>query len=264
MNLTQQRFLGYQNTPTLWNGGFLGLKQFCIEKKCIPPTQKINDTGRLGNYVERLVSYELSQDSTITILKENLQIIDNKTTLGELDCLLYKNGTPIHLEIAYKFYLYDTSVGTDFTDHWIGPNRRDSLMLKLQKMREKQFPLLHKGVCKAILGDLNLNNKEIQQQTLFKAQLFIPYHSKIALESFNEKALQGYYLNFNQLKLFVNSKFYIPRKLDWLIKPHAHVDWLTFDRAKNNIEEFHQKNSCPLCWVKHPNGEIEKVFVVNW
>jgi len=265
MNLTQQRFLGYQQTPLLWKNELLGLKQFELSSlDSFNIHQEVDYKLRLGNYVERLVSYELQQEDSIDILKENAQIIANKTTLGEIDCLLLKNQQPIHLEIAYKFYLYDPSVGNSFLDHWIGPNRRDSLLLKLHKIKEKQFPLLNSEECDPLLEELNIKSNEILQRTLFKAQLYLPFQTDIEFKELNVDSVYGFYINKIEMYYFSNCKFYIPRKLDWLITPHPQVDWMSFEAAQKRIHEFHQKKSAPLCWIKQPNGEIEKVFVTWW
>ncbi len=264
MNLTQLRFLGYQNTPFLWEDGLLGIQQFRSNHKPFSIKERVDDTIRLGNYVERLVSYEFSQDQSIHILKENTQIISNKTTLGEIDCLLLQDNQPLHLEIAYKFYLYDASVGITFLDCWIGPNRRDSLVLKLNKIEKKQFPLLYSEACQHLLECLDLNIDVIQQRSFFKAQLFIPYQSTIDFIELNKDCVQGFYINLSELSSFKDCKFYIPKKLDWLIEPHSQVDWMNYQKVQERIKEFHEKKSTPLCWIKYPNGEIEKLFVVWW
>ncbi len=264
MNLTQQRFLGFQNTPFLWNNELLGLEQFKITDFSQSIDVKIEDSTRLGNYIERLVSYQLQQQKNIQIIDENIQIIHNKIILGEIDSILFKDNQPIHLEVAYKFYLYDPTVGTRFLEHWIGPNRRDSLLLKLNKIREKQFPLIYTQVCRHLLESLNLEANCIQQCTYFKAQLFIPYKQHIDFPFLNQECLTGYYIYKNQLNDFQNCKFYLPKKLDWIISPHERVDWLNFDKTKIRIQEFHNKKSAPLCWVKQANGEILKLFVVWW
>jgi hypothetical protein len=265
MNFAQQRFQGYQQTPLLWKDELLGLQQFQMPRLVsFALNHDVDYKLRLGNYVERLVSHELLQDNSIDILKENVQIIANKTTLGELDCLLLKNQQAIHLEIAYKFYLYDPTVGDSFLEHWIGPNRRDSLLLKLHKIKEKQFPLLYSEECQLLLEELQLNAKDILQQTFFKAQLYLPFQTEIPSQDFNSGCFYGYYIRRQQLNLFADAKFYIPRKLDWLITPHTQVDWMNVEAARDRISEFHQKNSAPLCWIKQPNGEIHKVFVVWW
>ena len=264
MNLTQLRFYGFQNTPFLWKGRLLELDQFDAGNQTSKIDHKVNDTIRLGNYVERLVSYELQEHEMIQVLKENVQIISNKTTLGEIDCLLLQGNQPIHLEIAYKFYLYDSSVGESFLDHWIGPNRRDSLILKLNKIKSKQFPLLYSEACESMLNEIGLKPEQIAQQTYFKAQLFVPYQEKIDFPELNSECVCGFYISLQELNLFKDCKFYIPKKLDWLIEPHVHIDWMNHKIAKERIKEFHEKNSAPLCWIKQPNGEIQKVFVVWW
>ena len=269
MNLTHLRFLGFQNTPFLWKGNLDGIEQFDIDFRFMSIDKRVDNlpdlqegTIRLGNYVERFVSYELSQNESVEILKENAQIIADKTTLGEIDCLLLHDNQPVHVEIAYKFYLYDASVGSSFLEHWIGPNRRDSLVLKLRKMQEKQFPLLYSEACESLLSELNINTQDIQQRTYFKAQLFIPYQEQINLEFLNDDCICGFYLRLWELDLFKDCKFYLPKKLDWLIDPHVQVDWMNLENTKKRIKEFHARQSAPLCWVKYPNGNFDKLFVV--
>lgn len=265
MNLTQQRLQGYQSTPFLWKDCLLGLRQFQMPSlNWFPLEGEINSKLRLGNYVERLVSYELLQDETIDILRENVQIIASKTTLGEIDCLFLKGQQPFHLEIAYKFYLYDATVGDSFLEHWIGPNRRDSLILKLNKIREKQFPLLYSEACQPFLQELNLKSEIILQRTWFKAQLYIPFESNMDFKELNKDCITGFYISGKQLSNFSDCKFYIPKKLDWLITPHPQVEWINFEAAQHRIKEFHQRKFAPLCWVKQPNGEILKLFITWW
>lgn len=265
MNLTQQRFYGFLNTPLLWNDMLLGIEQFQFHHKDISITQKISDTIRLGNYVEQLVSYQLDQLEDVDILQENIQIIEHKTTLGELDCLIKSKEEVIHLEIAYKFYLYDESVGNSFLEHWIGPNRRDSLVLKINKMKDKQFPLLFHDACQPYLQSLDLQSDQIHQKAFFKAQLFLPYEMNVIdFDLLNHDCVQGFYLNLDQLKNFTSSKFYIPKKLDWLIEPHTDVDWSDYLYAIPKIRTFFSRKSSPLLWMKLPNGELKKVFVTWW
>lgn len=265
MNLTQQRFYGYLKTPFLWRGELIGLQQFDIEEfKDISIKVKVADTLRLGNYVEKLVAEHLKFDEHIEILEENLQIIDNKHTLGEIDCLLRKDRKPIHIEIAYKFYVYDPTVGTSEIEHFVGPNRRDSLVLKLHKIKTKQFPLLQHTVCAKVLNNHGIKFNELEQQTFFKAQLFLPYNKEVSLEKVNQNCIEGFYVNKKDFEEFDNCKFYIPNKLDWIIIPHTHVNWLNYADTIEILKKFHERKSSPLLWKKDKNGNIEKLFVVFW
>ena len=156
------------------------------------------------------------------------------------------------------------NVGDSFLDHWIGPNRRDSLQLKLEKAKNKQFPLLYKDDCKPLLEELNLKTEDIQQRAFFKAHLFTPFQSEVEFPELNPNCVQGFYINSWEMELFKDCKFYIPIKLDWLIEPHTQVEWMSYSSTKQRIREFHQKNSAPLCWMKKPNGELHKLFIVWW
>ena len=110
--MIQKRYEGFLKTPFLWKSDIVSsLKAFEINYKPNKIDIVVDEKLHLGKYVERLVSFQLSQQDHLSVLAENIQIQKDKITLGELDCLLLKNNNPIHLEIIYKFYLYDTSVG---------------------------------------------------------------------------------------------------------------------------------------------------------
>ena len=227
--MIQKRYEGFLKTPFLWiNDAVYNLDQFNITSKFNKIKIVLDDKLRLGKYVEQLVSFELDQHHNISVLAENIHIHDGKITLGELDCLLLKNNKPIHLEVIYKFYLYDATVGESEIDHFIGPNRKDSLKEKLTKLKEKQLPLLYSNTCKRYLDELDLKVEDISQQVYFKAQLFIPLGEKTTLTILNQDCISGFYIKKEQRAQFSECKFYIPKKIDWIIAPYAQVDWLNY------------------------------------
>ena len=193
--MIQKRYEGFINTSFLWeNDSIFNLTQFEINSKSIRFELAIDDNLRLGKYIERFVSFELQQQDDISILAENIQIQEGKHTLGELDCLLLMKNQPIHLEIIYKFYLYDDTVGETEIDHFIGPNRKDSLIEKLTKLKEKQLPLLYSETCKDYLDKFNLKAENIIQRVYFKAQLFVPFSSQdLELRTLNTYCIVGYF-----------------------------------------------------------------------
>lgn len=262
----QKRYEGFLLTNCLWKGNDIyNLNQFEIEPNYRQIDSEINENLRLGKYIERFVSFELQQDSSIRILAENIQIQQEKRTLGELDCILSRNNQFIHLEVIYKFYLYDKSVGSSEIEHFIGPNKKDSLVEKLNKLTEKQLPLLYSNECKEYLESINLKSSKIDQQVYFKAQLFVPFSDqKVELTTLNKDCIVGFYINKKELKHFIDCKFYIPNKKDWLIAPHKNVNWSSFSLFKEISEEYLNRKFSPLCWIKHKNGEVKKVFLVWW
>lgn len=262
----QQHFDGFLQTQHLWkNNNVFNLQQFDIQQKSIAIDLEIGKKLRLGKYIERFVSFQISRNENCEIVSENIQIQQDKITSGELDCLLYKDKKPIHLEVIYKFYLYDATVGEFEIEHFIGPNRKDSLVEKLIKLKEKQLPLLYSNQCKTYLESINFDVQKVKQQVYFKAQLFVPYaNQQIKLSVLNPNCVVGFYINQQELQQFTDCKFYIPNKKDWLVIPHANVNWSNFNEFNTEIQPILERQFSPMCWLKKANGEIFKIFVVWW
>ena len=262
----QLQYQGYLNTPLLWeNHDLLGLEQLKLNPKNTTHfNQNMADQMLLGKRVERFVNEELKQQENIQILVENVQIQNQKITIGEIDCIFKQNDTPIHLEIVYKFYLYDPDMGNVEIDRWIGPNRKDSLVKKLNKLKDKQLPLLYNPFTKSVLNKLTIDPKDILQRVLFKAQLFTPYKDQIELDLLNKNCLKGFYIHVADIKQFSTCKFYIPIKADWLVEVQTDVDWMLYNQFYESIKTHVSEKRAPLCWIKFPNGLMQKFFVVWW
>lgn len=220
---------------------------------------------RLGHLVERFISNQLHQINNIKVLAENLQIKQAKQTIGELDVLLLQNNTPVHLEIVYKFYLYDETVGTNELEHWIGPNKKDSLVHKLNKLKTKQLPLLHNSETQQALKQFNISISTIKQYVHFKAQLFVPFQQgKTTYPFINNACIVGVYLNLVETIHFKDYLWYLPNKYNWLATPQLNVHWYPYEKAIAAIKTLLTNKRAPLCWVKTPNNELKKIFVVWW
>ncbi|HLV39750.1 DUF1853 family protein [Xanthomarina sp.] len=260
------QYLGYLNTPNLWLGNLVyNLQQLEVARQ---PATRFSETLpkniRLGKRVEQFVFHHLKQLPQTTILCQNLQIQQERHTLGEMDALLLINNKPVHLEIIYKFYVYD-AMGTNELDHWIGPNRKDSLVQKLDKLKNKQLPLLYHPETLKYLEKHNLKVDQIKQQVLFMAQLFVPYNQTLPnFKWINPACIRGYYLKKEELSQFKTCKFYLPTKANWLLEPHAQVAWLTHPACKELLTPILDNQTAPLIWIKHPNGEISKSFILWW
>jgi len=236
----QHLYKGFSSTHLLWNKiPVMGLNQFQLDGKYIALFNRaVHKKLRLGQLAEQFVFNQLEDINNCNILVENLQVQNGKHTLGELDTLIEINKKKIHLEIVYKFYLFDDSLGDSEIERWIGPNRNDSLIEKITKLKNKQLPLLYSQECKSALEALNLDIEDFQQQVLFKAQLFCPYKTEIEFDILNKNCLEGFYLNNNQLEDFKTCEFYIPSKLDWFLEAHNAVKWINFETMKAETSSF--------------------------
>jgi len=263
----QLQYEGFLNTPLLWKSDTIfGLKQF--ELPNIKPTSfegSIRKNLRLGKRVERFIENEFRNHNSISVLAENNQIQNGTLTVGELDFIIKHSEKPVHLEVVYKFYLYDESFGNSEIEHWIGPNRNDNLVKKIIKLKEKQLPLLYSAFTKPLLEKLAIENEKIEQFVYFKAQLFVPFSlTKTSFQFINKDCIIGFYIRKNQLHQFSTCKFFIPTKTNWLQEVQTQTNWLSFELFSNKIAVILDNKTSPLCWLKYPNGTLEKFFIVWW
>ena len=266
-NQPLDQYNGFLNTPNLWIGSsILELNQFAHRSSLNTNTVlPLELNTRLGKRIEQFVFQSFNSIESIQIIDENIQIQKDRITLGEIDCLLKNNDELIHLEIVYKFYLYDSNVGSNELEHWIGPNRKDSLIEKLNKLKTKQLPLLYREETKAYLQKLNLSPENFKQRVYFKAQLFIPLsNTKESFSLVNNDCVYGFYARLNELTGFSNCMFYIPIKLDWVSDVTEDAEWQDYTHFLRKVGELLKEKRSPLCWLKQPNGTFLKFFVVWW
>lgn len=264
----QLQYRGFCNTPNLWhNNDVYGLKQFDSLQNNKQESYSAFTAlpTRLGKRVELFALDQITKSPNTTLIARNIQVRSGKHTIGELDALLQLNDQPIHLEIIYKFYLYDPFVGTHKLEHWIGPNRNDSLIQKLDKLKNKQLPLLHRPETSSYLKMYQLKADEFHQYVMFKAQLFVPstlntHH----YQRINTDCIRGHYYTIAQLTKLKSCQFFIPEKQNWLIEIPEFANWFDYKTFSAFIAVLLQQHRSPLIWIKHPDSTTERAFVVWW
>ena len=228
------------------------------------PNIDITENIRLGHRVEKIVSNLIKASTNYKIHYENLQIKQGNKTIGEIDFIIEEIQTKqlIHLELAYKFYLFDPTLSTTQLNNWIGPNRNDSLKEKVEKLRDKQFPLLHNPQTRALLTDIN--TATIKQQLCLLTSLYVPYQSNVQLEPKYQKAVKGYYLEYDQFKTleYKEKSFYIPTKKDWGINPVNNKVWYTFQEIESQLNTSIVEKQSVIFWQK--DKEIYSEFFIVW
>ena len=262
--------LSFLSTPPLWKKEELLVQQFEFPPINLSTFQanSIPVNIRLGHQIEYVFKQLLEHSEVYQIVLHNLQVKEREITIGEIDFILKDKiiGKLIHVELTYKFYLIDPEI-SDPIHRLIGPNKRDNFVSKLEKIKYKQFPLLHSEQGTKVLQNLKLNHSEIGQQSCFKAQLFRPFSkSEIDIKPLNKKCVVGYWLkiaDFNQ-DYFAKAEFYMPTKSEWVIMPNNQVDWKKHSEIKIEINQFLIKEKSPMIWMKKSSTEFEKLFVVWW
>ena len=273
-NPMQNQLKGFYNTPALFENNFYGFKLFELEDIDIENFDinniQILQQLPLGKRVEHFFDAIIEQSSNYERVLKNKQIIDNKVTFGEIDFILFnkKTNTYEHVEMQYKFYVYDDNIKEEI-HRFIGPNRSDTMYLKLEKLKNKQLPLLFNEVTKAYLKDVDLDN--IEQKISFKGNIFLPRHLKgQSVPLVNNDCICGYYLSYHEFiedTSFNDFELFVPHRFDWLSDPSLNQTWKSYDEVQEEIAFFANMKASPLIWSKTTeNGKIivERFFITWW
>jgi len=219
----------------------------------------------LGHLVEKIISELIKSSTNYKVLYENIQVIEGKKTIGEIDFIIENTTTKqlIHMELAYKFYLYDPKISSEQINNWIGPNRNDSLKYKLEKLKRKQFPLLYHNSAKSKLNNIEIG--KVSQALCFLVSLFIPYQYKSSFKPSYENAIKGFYLNFETFIRFDHSekKYHLPSKQEWGVDPSENEIWTDYNGVEKYINTRIKEKQASLCWQKHKDSYLA-FFIVWW
>lgn len=250
-------------------------------------------TGRLGVYFESLLAFWLNDNAyqqRYRCVAHNLAVHDtNKQTLGEFDFIVANsttNNTLEHWEVAVKFYLGVPQV--DGSNHWVGPNKNDTLERKLTHLVEHQLRLSEHPAAQRLLHESlhkNLNDttlaeptSSIEERRLFvKGQLFYHWRSNSQIETpfndplpaLNPEHLRGYW--YHQTDFIRHFNPLSAPGYPWQSLALRFLDqqeWLALqDHSGTSVSEFKQQlRSTPLekprmaAAIRH--GMILRIFIV--
>lgn len=223
----------------------------------------------LGKRMEHFFACYVSHFTSEDIVLQNQQIIENKETLGEIDFLLKDSATGqvSHVELIYKFYIYDLETGISEMDHLLGPNKRDSLNRKLERLQKRQFPLLFREATKKVLSSLDIDPQDVVQKMCFKASVFLPKEiKKSSLKDINPAAVTGSWIRASEFTFddYGENAFFTPKKRYWPVQPELNKTWFSFEEIKEQTNLLLNRKFSPLLWMKTPQGSYQRFFIVWW
>ncbi len=134
---------------------------------------------RLGKYFETLWFYWLKFSPRYEIVENNVQVIIDGETLGEIDFIVFDKITrqTIHWELAVKFYLGHGD--TREMKNWHGPNLRDRLDIKVDHLLHKQS-MISKD--RRVKQWLHRHKMKIDQcAVILKGRLYYPWQTIASL-----------------------------------------------------------------------------------
>lgn len=268
--MIKKQCIGFLYTPPLWQNEQFGIQQFEFPKldltNFIP--EAIPSKIRLGHQMEYVFKQLIEYCKDYEVLLHNLPVKSGNRTIGEIDFILkdVKTAELIHVELTYKFYIINPEISEPI-HQLVGPNKRDMFFTKMEKIKNKQFELLHSEDGVNALADNNIDHSKITHQTCYKAQLFEPYGSiPVNIRPLNTNCIVGYWLRFDDFKSgdFKEYQFYIPNKSQWVIEPHAALEWTPHFEILMEINLRILKENAPMVWMKKSETEFEKFFVIWW
>lgn len=221
----------------------------------------------LGKRMESFFELAIKHSNRYQIIASNLQVIQNKKTIGEIDFLLrdLQNSKILHVELVYKLYVFDDTFSSDMAK-WIGPNRKDSLPEKMEKLQVKQFPLLYREETKKYLKTLEIDPRQIEQQLCFKAQLFYPENPNHAASSIvNPECFRGKWINLKEFQKLdeSNFRFFLPKKKFWSSSVDSNLEWLDRNEILEECLKLLDVKKSPLIWFRNAN-RYGAFFLVWW
>ena len=221
----------------------------------------------IGKQAEFCFAYYLKHSQRYELLASNIQVNGETETVGEIDYLVFdsKIKATLHVELACKFYLFDSSLNECEMNKWIGPNRKDSLKKKLDKLKLKQFPLIRRKETQITLTELQIDVNSINQQLCLKAFLFLRKGSNANKFSENyQSCIVGYWLPFAEFISEEKTAMYaIPKKKEWLLPVENAAEWFSFSEVKNILKTQIENNQSVLVYKKI-GSQIIRFFVVWW
>ena len=218
--------------------------------------------GRMGLYHERLWQFLLAHAPGTELLAHNLRIHRGKQTLGELDLLYRRRGdsTPIHLEVAIKFYLGLTEGpgADDDQARWIGPGGADSLASKRQhlhrhQLRLSELPETREALCERLGIDATGAGRtlNVSRQLAIPGVLFAPWRRPLpAPREAQPDHLRGTWLHWREWRryrhgLAAGSRGTRLAKPHWLALPR-HEQLLTLTELDAWLSEHFRTPASPV------------------
>ncbi len=270
---TDHQYNGFLDTKVLWPEKYEQLPAFDhnIEPKKSTGAIKIQIPKNevLGKIAEHFFYHYIQSLDHYKVICKNLQIFRDKTTIGEIDFLIKntKTNTVFHIELVYKYYLYIPDISTVELERWIGPNKKDSLVKKVNKLKEKQLPLLYQEETIAKLHTLGIEIDTIIQQVCFFGNLFVSRsYENISIPHINNECIVGYWIDFKEFisTTYTMSNFHMPQKQNWMVHPKFCSDWYSYDITLIKLKESRAQKKSSLLWMKTTEGVVSRFFVVWW
>ena len=213
----------------------------------------------LGIYFESLLAFWLQHLPDIELLAQNLKVGQPGLQLGEFD-LLFRDLAQrqlIHWEVTVKFYLRYGKA--DY--QWLGPNPRDSLQRKLNKVFDRQLHLSDHPKAQQVL-QRELGQHQLTPQAFVKGYLFYPYDSDWQRPTqipagISTNHLKGWWCRHAEMPALLQT---CSAENRWLLLPR--LQWLS-PVAREDATELMDENELLLCLTDYFSEHYKGLLLVE-
>jgi hypothetical protein len=225
-------------------------------------------THRLGVYFERLWHFFLQHDTETELLAHNLGVHHAGRTLGEFDCIYYchQRGSHIHLELAVKFFLGVSRDGAAANAgdarHWVGPDTRDRLDLKLDQLLQRQILLGENPDAQRTLAELGIGR--LAREVVLKGRLFQPRTISIPPPAgYNRDSMPGRWIHCEDVRSYCATlgaqAYLILPKMRWLCAARCNdtKEALTLEQLLDRVQLHFAADSFPLLVAAMQDATVE-------
>ncbi|WP_325892124.1 DUF1853 family protein [Grimontia sp. NTOU-MAR1] len=166
---------------------------------------------RIGFYYQWLINQCLQQSETYHLIAEELQVEKDKRTLGAIDFVVENpEGKLEHWEVAIKFYLA-------FEGEWRGPNAKDTLAKKYQKMTDQQLMLSDTEEYQSQYSQYPIEKRRLLVQGRLYTNPFLSLGDLPSPPDVQEQSVNGFWCWPYQLPKDV--KFFELTRAQWMEAP---------------------------------------------
>ena len=233
----------------------------------IPSFETILPDGLvIGKCAEAYMKHYLVTHPDFDLIADNVQVIVEGGTLGEFDFFYrdLKRQKTVHLEMACKWYLLDPDAQQG--EDWTGPNRRDYLAHKVKKLYDQQFALLHDPRALPLLKAIEIDPGTTEQQLALPGFAFIPSSYEGSDPSIRPSAIIGTWCRIEEFlaRKDEGKRHYLCERKEWLIDPMYNRTWHARSSIDGELTNQLQQKYSPMVWTLHPDGSVERTFIVWW
>ena len=218
---------------------------------------------RLGKYAEELLYFYFKNSHKYSLLGHNIQLIDDKLTVGEIDYLLQENSTGnlIHLELAIKYFL---KINIQEEDQWIGPSTKDNLSRKRNKLVNHQLRIVEEY---NRLLPPELQKKDFTPQLLLKGAEFIHLKDYGTTENPFKNAWWEHIENLEHIHKGNQQYTIVPNRKDWIFPFNNRLERMSFDLLEIEITDYLElQNEILISRFSEDGTPLDRGFIVrsNW